>query len=293
MQRRAGERATLGMILVDLGIIEQELGMFDGARARLDEARTIQATTLNRRSFAVATGYLGNVDLEQGNELAAAERYREAIEILEKIGDVKFATLFAAARASIEGDAARFDAIELRAGGSVEPRIGATIALFRARWELRADRPGAQERAEALRAKAVGLARESDDVRFALRLLRAGMSEKGPSLPTAGAASLRIGGDGSMFETPSGERGDLSRRESARRILLALVRRRLEAPGSPLTARELIEAGWPGERIAEGAAKNRLHVTLAKLREMGLRDVLLHCDAGHFIDPAMPIVVDR
>jgi len=296
MQRRSGERATLGMILVDLGIIEQELGLFDSARSRLEEARRIQAATENRRSFAVATGYLGNVELEQRDEPAAAEHYREAIGILEKIGDVKFAALFAAALASIEGDAARFDAIETKAGGSIEPRIGATIALFRARWELRAALPGARERVEELRARAVGLERESDDVRFALRLLSASLKEKGesPEVPTQRAGpSLRIGKEGATFDTPSGEHGDLSRRESARRILLSLVRRRLEAPGEPLTPRELVEAGWPGERIGQAAAKNRLHVTLAKLRELGLRDVLLHCDSGHFLDPSLSIVVER
>ena len=42
-----------------------------------------------------------------------------------------------------------------------------------------------------------------------------------------------------------------------------------------LDAGALFEAGWPGERIAPESARNLIHVNLAELRKVGLRDLLL------------------
>jgi hypothetical protein len=92
---------------------------------------------------------------------------------------------------------------------------------------------------------------------------------------------------------PGGDRVAIARRAVHKRLLLALVRRRLSAPGEATPATELVSAGWPGERLTEDLAHNRLHVALASLRASGLRAVLLRTSAGYLLDPAVPISVER
>ena len=63
---------------------------------------------------------------------------------------------------------------------------------------------------------------------------------------------------------------------------------RVRYPGRAITRGALVRAGWPGETILPAAAKNRLHVTIARLRRAGLEGILLHDDDGYFLDPALP-----
>ena len=86
-----------------------------------------------------------------------------------------------------------------------------------------------------------------------------------------------------------GERVDLSRRVALRLILQALTRRRLEHPGRALSVEEVVEAGWPGERILPDAAAGRVYVAVGSLRRMGLRGVLLSADGGYLLDAALPL----
>ena len=64
----------------------------------------------------------------------------------------------------------------------------------------------------------------------------------------------------------------LSRRLPLRRLLAALCDAHVRAPGAAVPWRELVDAGWPDEKITPEAARNRLQVGLATLRTMGLRD---------------------
>jgi hypothetical protein len=63
-----------------------------------------------------------------------------------------------------------------------------------------------------------------------------------------------------------------------------VARRRKE--GSPaLTAQELLEVGWPGERPIAQAGANRVYVELNRLRRMGLRDLLVKTTEGYCLSP--------
>ncbi len=77
---------------------------------------------------------------------------------------------------------------------------------------------------------------------------------------------------------------------AARLVLAALVQRRLAAPGVALPLDALFEAGWPGERIARKAAANRVYVTLTKIKNLGLRGLILSRDDGFLLDPAAVVV---
>lgn len=85
-----------------------------------------------------------------------------------------------------------------------------------------------------------------------------------------------VSADGSWFRVPGHPTVRLDRRLVLRRLLAALV-----AADGPRAPRALFAAAWPRERALPGAARNRLHVALSKLRELGLRDHLLWDGAGY------------
>jgi len=82
---------------------------------------------------------------------------------------------------------------------------------------------------------------------------------------------------------------DLTSRRTPARLLRALVEKRVSHPGEPLSAEALIAAGWPGERMGAQAALNRLHVTLATLRRLGLKTLLQRVDDGYRLDEAVTL----
>jgi hypothetical protein len=84
---------------------------------------------------------------------------------------------------------------------------------------------------------------------------------------------------------------DLGRRRLLRRLLAHLVARRLDRPGEPCAASELIDVGWPSERILADAAMNRLYVALCYLRRHGLERALRTSPDGWYLDPAIDIVL--
>jgi DNA-binding winged helix-turn-helix (wHTH) protein len=91
-------------------------------------------------------------------------------------------------------------------------------------------------------------------------------TEGSPDLLNAPLSSLTIGDEAKWFRIGEDLIVDLSRRRPLTRILWALA----QARGGSLTATDLIEAGWPGERIVRHAARIRLRVAIATLRSMGL-----------------------
>jgi hypothetical protein len=112
--------------------------------------------------------------------------------------------------------------------------------------------------------------------------------------PSLSVEELRVGPDATWIETPQGGLHRLGSRSSLRRVLLALVKARMEAPGEPLSVAALLQAGWPGERPVPEAGANRVYVLLSELRRMGLRDVLQRHDDGYRLDPALPVrIVER
>jgi hypothetical protein len=95
-------------------------------------------------------------------------------------------------------------------------------------------------------------------------------------------ARLEIARDGRWMRREPGPRVDLLRRRVLRDVLVALVEQRLRAPGVPISADELIARSWPGQRIRQGSARNRLYVALSSLRALGLRGALERTRAGGY-----------
>ncbi|APR78648.1 transcriptional regulator, LuxR family, putative [Minicystis rosea] len=99
----------------------------------------------------------------------------------------------------------------------------------------------------------------------------------------SGPLALALGPDGAWLAGPDGDRHRLGR--ALRRIVMALVKRHLEAPGAALTMWELLEVGWPGEEPIPAAGANRVYAALARLRRMGLRDALERFEDGYRLAP--------
>ncbi|HVK64566.1 MAG TPA: tetratricopeptide repeat protein [Polyangium sp.] len=129
------------------------------------------------------------------------------------------------------------------------------------------------------------------ELRVLARLLGSALATHASPAPAAPTAPrvLRIDATGRWFEPPSGPRVACANRPVMRRLLVALARAHLAAPAGPSSFEQLIEIGWPGERILADAARNRLHVMLTRMRDLGLREVLLGNDLGYFFSPDLSI----
>ena len=117
-------------------------------------------------------------------------------------------------------------------------------------------------------------------------------SEVRRALALSGAVrALVIDSDGKRVVLPDGRVVDLSRRKSVRLVLMALAVARRDAPGTPVSAEALVEAGWSGERMRADAATKRLHTAIWTLRSAGLEALLVTEGEGYLLDPRINLVV--
>lgn len=90
---------------------------------------------------------------------------------------------------------------------------------------------------------------------------------------------------GSWIESPLGERRRVELGPSLRRMLALLLERHRGEPGRTTSTWELLEAGWPGERLVADAGANRVYAAIKRLRNMGLRGVIERHEEGYRIAP--------
>ena len=109
-----------------------------------------------------------------------------------------------------------------------------------------------------------------------------------PAMPAA--EEWLVHPDARWFRAPGAtEVVSCERREAARRILHALIVLHQTNPGAALSPPEALAVGWPNEKMTRSAAKNRLHVTIALLRKLGLRPLLRATNEGYVLDPSARI----
>ena len=109
-----------------------------------------------------------------------------------------------------------------------------------------------------------------------------------PASPSA--PPWTIGPEARWVRPPGGEPLDLARHGSLRRVLDALVTRRLEEPGVAWSASALLEAGWPGEKVRHESGMLRVYSVIRRLRALGLGAALATRDDGYLLDPAVPVL---
>ncbi|HHH27385.1 MAG TPA: tetratricopeptide repeat protein, partial [Polyangiaceae bacterium] len=278
----------------NLAILEQELGGLEEA-ASLHARAYARVRRLGHRLYtAHLAGYAGAVEHERGDLRAALQRYGEALDGLRRVGDARLIAVIGALRGAAEAGRDRVEAAEeaFREVREVlesvdDPGVERAaqvhlhhLALARARA---GERPQGDVRIAA-RNECLELERDpalsrSDDLRLALRLLRAAL----------GHGSLRLNTSTRRISLPDGSLVDLSRRAVLWRLVEALAAARMEKPPRPMDAEALLSAGWPGEAPTGESGLNRVKVALSTLRKLGLREVLCRRDGGYLFDPDVPL----
>ncbi len=275
--------------------ITSGLGVALQDQRRLDEAISQHAAAVevfrdlgNRHRTGSALYYLATAYLERGELAEAHAVLAQAAAEIWAVGAMRYQALIEGARGvahALADDRSLAERAFARADAAAaacrsEPALLATLAIHRLHLAPES-RPEAVAAARRHVEAALG-----DDPRFALRVLAA------PSRGPAEEASLRVRADGRAFRPPAGAADvDLARRLPLRRILAALAKHRVDAPGDSLGLDELLAAGWPGERIRQTAGVNRVHVALTTLRKLGLRAVLISGAHGYLLDPAVAIAI--
>ena len=98
------------------------------------------------------------------------------------------------------------------------------------------------------------------------------LAREGPIPPSSSVSRvLLVGPRGTWFAVPDGPQVSLATRPVLQRVLVALAH---ASPSIDVDA--IAQAAWPGERIAQKAKRTRVHVAIATLRALGLRDHLAH-----------------
>jgi len=120
--------------------------------------------------------------------------------------------------------------------------------------------------------------------------LRRHGAERPPRAASWATPSWVVGPEARWVRPPGGSTMDLARRGSLRRVLDALVTRRLEAPGVAWSPSALLEAGWPGDRVGHESGMMRVYSVIRRLRGLGLGAVLLTRDDGYLLDPQVAVV---
>ncbi len=270
---QAGDRRSQAWTLAMLALVDAESGDLSSARTRLEKGLAIVRDVGDEHTEGLLLLYLGNVALEQSLLEDAERAYHDAIARLRHAGDE-------ASEAMAIAGAALVDHAFRRGGLACE-------GIARARKILaRNARKARLEAVEVLASLVEGhpppppQEGEVEEIRFARRAIEVLSAEKKPA-----RSALVIANDGSAFRLPGAEPTRLGKTRAIARVLHRLAVERLKNPGRAVTPPLLVGAGWPGERMLPSAAKNRLHVTIARLRKVGLLPVLLHDDEGYFLDP--------
>jgi predicted ATPase len=304
--RDADDRWQQEIALNAAGLLHAELGRPWDARACFDEALAICVDLGLRAGAAVVTGNMGWLDVAEGQLDAAISRFLQAISASDEVGHAVASTQFRASLGAVEAmrgrtsaAAAAFSEAEARLREAPSPPLRASVAALRGLLDVAHARDAAarddqaaasrhladaSQRLEAAR-QAPG---EGGDLRLATRLLARALGDAPPA-PACSPAWLRVS-DGCMaFQVAGAAAVDLTRHGTLRRVLDALVRAHREAPDHPLDVAALFAASWPGERVAQRAARNRVYVALSKLRKLGLSGVISSRDDGYLIAAAVRV----
>lgn len=206
---------------------------------------------------------------ESGSLRAAIERLREelaAMHALERTHWAWLAAMLGAGEAMLENRTSAQRAIDeavaqLRGSGAEAMALAAELC--------RGFVEHAARDAMIARARTSPLA-SAVEVRITLRLL----SDSREHARAERRATVRVDPLLRWFAVDQGERASCAKRPTMRAILRALIDAHEQRPGTIVTRAQLLDAGWPDERMAERSAQRRIEVMISRMRELGLRDVL-------------------
>ena len=297
-----------------LGFHHLEAGELESTRHHYERCLRLAREVGARRTAMLVTGYLGLAYFDH-DRLDDALEYLDAATIeARESGYTRAEGVFTAIAAAVraardEPQEARegFDAAKLMLRDSgIWSRVAAIhrghLSLGLARQAAAAGKLEHWKRQRAVARRVADEVREadasgsrlidsSDDARIALRILECALgratrpeSTAHVAADAAAAQRLLVARDIEWFQLGEAPRVDLKRRAVLRKIVDALCKQHESKVGKPIAVASLLEAGWPGEKMARSAALNRLYVALATLRSLGLRPILQRRKSGYLFD---------
>jgi tetratricopeptide (TPR) repeat protein len=263
-----------------LGWAQLASAQLEGAKASFESAAERLDAASDPRGHADALAGLGVLALLSGDAESARARLDDALAThvltrdAPREGSLRGMMALLPERLDAPIDVAGLtrEARDLRASGQ-----GWRQALVLARLGLaaRARGDGESERRHLVEARAAaGLSKVSASALVA-SLVEARVSP---------ANAIVVGALGRTLALPSGDAHELTRHGPLRRVLWALAVARRDRPGVALSTLDLVDAGWPGEKMKHEAATLRVYTTVRRLRALGLEGVLLTRDDGYLFD---------
>lgn len=288
-----GAHRVQGIFCSNLGALLLETHELDLARATLAQAEQCLTQAPDDRYLAITRVNQAAVELQQGHLEAADARYRQALSLFAESDPSSVALCHArrGAVAALAGDLDRARGHHARAEALAplkDPLTLRLLELWRVFLEWQAqDRASALARRRQALSSAAGpsLIQLSDEARLVLRLLE--------PLATRPEHGVVVGPTGAWFRLPGQEPVQVHGFAAIAGILAHLASRAEEHPGSVSDADDLISAGWPGEQIQYEASRNRLAVSLSKLRKLGLKEQLQRTKDGWRLDPDWSVLLLR
>jgi tetratricopeptide (TPR) repeat protein len=273
LARQAGDDWTYADNRMAVASVELELGRFEAARTSYEAALDAFGRT-DRALGAAVLAFRGMLELEAGEPAEAHSWLDRAVQAAEANGDrwtVRLArTVRALALAALaeRGEAERELARAAALDAVEDP------ALERVEWAARRWVAGDRAPSEPPAGPASALARWADRIEA--------------RRPPSDGPRLVVHVEGLWVRLPDGTRVALDRHALLRRLLRRLATERARHPGRVVPVDALLEAGWPGEAILPGAARNRLRVALNRLRAKGLRSALESHAGGYRLRREIP-----
>ncbi len=285
----ASASSTLGAVLLGLGRVDE-------AAAHLTHALELFDTVGDAAGGARARVRLGLVELERGRTARARTWLEPALEthrrlgLFEGLGDCH-AALGAVELASGDVRAAEQHLREaLDAHRDTSERGCAHDLAVLGRVDVAAGRAelGRRRIEEAIEAlEALGGDRARVDT-YRVLLAEAVATAEAPAAATRGP-SLEVDRRGAWFRVDGGEVFELGSRSPGRALLVEMARRLVDSPATGLETEEVFAVGWPGERALEESRRNRVYVTIRRLRAAGLGELLQSDERGYYLDPAIQL----
>ncbi len=267
-----------------LGLIAEVCGEYSTAISHYEKAVEGSRTAQDRRLLGCWLGFLGRVHILEGRLDLGRQQATEAIEILTQAKSLRMISVFhavlageAAARSDLEAATHHADAIDL---DTDHDKALADVAVHVARCRVAAqagdDAAAARHLAEAIAIR--------DAHQCELGGLRRGEMNRIIDFGRTDTEAWAIAADGSWFRPPGGDKVEVRGAQAG--VLAKLLR--LHGVDDA-QVEDLVEAGWPHERISEAAATNRVYVALTSLRKLGIRPILVNARPGWRLDPSVTV----
>ena len=283
--------------LSDLGLCHHVSGNASDALAVYEEALPLYITLGARLGAARLRVRRSMAQLEEGDGHGAERGLRRAMAELEALGD-KAGLASAHARLGYAlcelGHTDDADHHFTCAGadhlhGLLSGRLDLELAVMSSE---RGDAERCKQLLAGVQHKVRSDGSDGPEVRLVKRLLRRALQRRA-TLGDSGDADavVAVQCDGTAFRVGSSPPVSCGRYRAVCRVLAALARCAVDRPGVALTPAELVGIAWPGESMQPGSAKNRLQVTLSKLRKLGMRSALMRNTTGYLLDPTAGLLL--